>query len=252
LILSFGGDNGAFLGSAGVLKAFFENDISFETIRCTGISCIPVVLSSITKSPNRAYVMITHIWSRVRKLYMHFFENGPSFPNMVEILRIIAKAGVKKMEGLSNRKRLDSFVDEIFPNIHVPKGLEILAFDVIDGKEVTFKEGDNLRYALKASLSFPLIYEPFDEKYVSSSWITGIPEGDLVILISPAQIEEKNPRLAVEYMFLATIARKKELERRRLEKAEKVLRINVDVLSPSYVVRRCYLKAKEFIEEVLV
>ena len=252
MILSFGGDNGAFLGSAGVLKAFFENDISFETIRCTGISCIPVVLSSITKSPNRAYVMITHIWSRVRKLYMHFFENGPSFPNMVEILRIIAKAGVKKMEGLLNRKRLDSFVDEIFPNIHVPKGLEILAFDVIDGKEVTFKEGDNLRYALKASLSFPLIYEPFDEKYVSSSWITGIPEGDLVVLISPAQTEWKNPRLAVEYMFLATIARKKELERRRLEKAEEVLRINVDVLSPSHVVRRCYLKAKEFIEEVLV
>ena len=196
--------------------------------------------------------MITHIWNRVKKLYMHFFENGPSFPGMVEILRIIAKAGVRKMEGLLNRKRLDSFIDEIFPNIHIPKGLEIFAFDVVSGKEVTFKEGDNLRYALKASLSFPLIYEPFDERYVSSSWVTGIPEGDLAVLICPAQTEEKNPKLAVEYMFLATMARKKELERRRLERAERVLKIKVDALSPSYVVRKCYLKTKEFIEEVLV
>lgn len=252
MILSFGGDNGRFLGSVGVLKAFFEDNIFFETIRCTGISCIPVVLSSITKSPNRAYAMVTHIWGRLKRLYIHFFENGPSFPGMVEILKIIAKAGVRKMDGLLNRRRLDYFIDEIFPNIYIPEGIEIFAFDIIDGKEVAFREGDNLRYALKASLSFPLIYEPFDKKYVSSSWVTGVPEGDLVVLISPSHVEEKKPRLAVEYMFLATIARKNELERRRLEKAKAVLKINVDVSSPNHVTRRCYLKTKEFIEEVLI
>ncbi|KAF2959808.1 hypothetical protein [Thermotoga sp. 38H-to] len=231
-----------------MLKFLKDSKVDF-TARCCGISSIPCALFFLTRSANRTYSILVKEWKNIEKLLDPFFTNGIDQISMLDALRILMRIG-DTLNGVRNHERLYRYIDSLFPAQKIPGGLEIWAFDLFEGKEVVFKEGDDLRKALKISLSFPILYRPYEDRYVPITWITGVPEGELMVLFD-IEKETHSPRNALEYLFLSTTARTKHLERERTKKA-KCLRISCSSLSPVSTTRRAYEEFPRFFEEVFV
>jgi len=241
LVISFGGENGAYLGSVGVLKALKELAKDNITVRCCGISAVPCGLFFRTRSPNRTYSLLVREWKNLEKLLNPFFSRGIDRFSMLDALRILMRVG-DSLNGVRNHERLYRYVDILFPAQKIPVGLEIWVFDLLEGREVVFGEGDDLRDAVKASLSFPILYRPYRDRYVPLSWVTGVPEGD-VIVVFELKGEVHPPRNALDYLFLSTIARTKRIEKTRMGKAKQILKVECSSSSPAFTARRAYERA---------
>ncbi|PLV59526.1 hypothetical protein AS005_06650 [Thermotoga sp. KOL6] len=231
-----------------MLKALKELDKKEPIVRCCGISALPCGLYFLTRSLNRTYSVLVREWMNLEKLLNPFFSNGIDKLSMIDALRILTRLG-DSLNGVRNHERLYRYVDKLFPAQRIPDGLEIWSFDLREGKEVVFKCGDDLREAVKISLSFPILYRPYKERYVPLPWVSGVPEGDVIVLF---ELNNKHnpPRNALEYLFLSTIARTKHLERIRLEKASWSLKVECSSLSPVLTFRRAFEKFSNFLKEV--
>ncbi|ACM24048.1 MULTISPECIES: patatin-like phospholipase family protein [Thermotoga] len=243
LVISFGGENGAYLGSIGVLKALKEMGKDDVMVRCCGLSAVPCGLFFLTRSPNRTYSILVREWRNLEKLLNPFFSRGIDRFSMFDALRILMRVG-DSLNGVRNHERLYRYVDRLFPAQKIPAGLEIWVFDLLEGKEVVFGEGNDLREAVKASLSFPILYRPYRDRYVPLSWVTGVPEGDVIVSFELKE-EAQSPRNALDYLFLSTIARTKKIEKTRMERAKQVLRVECSSHSPAFTARRAYERALE-------
>ncbi|PLV57040.1 hypothetical protein AS006_04330 [Thermotoga sp. SG1] len=221
-----------------MLKALKEIGEDAVAVRCCGISSVPCGLFFLTRSSNRTYSILVKEWKNLEKLLSPFFSRGIDRFSMFDVLRILMRVG-DSLNGVRNHERLYRYVDKLFPAQKIPRGLEIWVFDLLDGKEVVFGEGSDLREAVKASLSFPILYRPYRDRYVSLPWVTGVPEGDVIVSFELKE-EEHSYRNALDYLFLSTIARTKKIEKTRMERAKQVLKVECSSFSPVLTTRRAY------------
>jgi hypothetical protein len=242
LKISFGGNSVLYFSITGALKAFQESNIELEEIHCTGFSCVPIFFTKYYNSPDRAFNIMRRIWKDIKKDFYN--PEGYALPGVVEILRTLYKIG-DPMRGVLSHKALEDFTEKYFPVINLSRipELKVHAFNIFEYKDEIMD--CNIRKAINRTLAFPVQFAPY-ENYVSGSSLYGIPDGEFLYILKHEN--KAKPRHALDYLFLSTKARTREIEDIKKKKCKYIFEKHYDDSNPDNLVTKIYNDTKEWIQ----
>lgn len=183
LALSGGGIRG--IAHAGVIKALEENNIKIDSIGGTSSGSMIAVLYGLGFSPDEIYRLFQKYANTIVKLNSNAIRK--EIKNFIFYKKILGK-GINSGE----------FIEKIFNKLAIEKGINTLneinipiaipAVDISNSEKIVFTSMNSKKYnyisdidigkAVRASCSFPIIYEPmnYDNKIlVDGGIIDNIP-----------------------------------------------------------------------------
>ncbi|WP_448375525.1 hypothetical protein [Fervidobacterium sp.] len=245
LKISLGGDLVYYLGVVGLLKALDETNLEGVELHCSGFSCIPAILWLSKKQA--AYNTICNLWNDALKLFKG--ASKPSFENIAESMLLLYKMQ-RRVNELDSKEKLSEFVEKWIPKYEITKDdfIKIHAYNITKNKDEILT--GNSHDILLRTLPNPLDFSPIDS-YISSSWVIGIPEGDVIIYID--WFKPFKPKRATDYLLISTFARTSEIIQFASKNAKTVLKVHLsssnDIKSIS---TKFYFVGKEFVKMWLI
>ncbi len=177
LVLSGGGAKG--LTHIGVIRALEENNIPIDYIAGTSIGAIIGSLYAMGYSPDEMEQLITSddfkLWytGEIQEKYIYYFKKAPATPEFVNI-RMGANSQESKLKAqlfsgsIVNPVQMNLVFTELFGQAnadcrenfdHLFIPFRCVASDIYNKRPIVFSKG-NLGNAVRASMSFPIVFKP--------------------------------------------------------------------------------------------
>jgi len=237
LVLSGGGAKGAV--HLGVIKALEENNIPIDCIAGTSIGAVIGSMYAMGYSPDEILEIILsdefYYWQtgKVEEKYQFFFRKKTDQPDFVKFnVPLNDSLSLKTTDLLPNSfinpiqmnqaflqlySQANAQCKENFDNLFVP--FLCIASDVFNKEKIVFRKG-NLGNAVRASMSFPLVFKPiyrdsiplFDGGIYDNFPVNPMKEAfqpDFIIGSSVADVKVKNPSDMDLYKLVETVVMQK-------------------------------------------
>ena len=237
LVLSGGGAKGAV--HLGVIKALEENDIPIDCIAGTSIGAIVGSMYAMGYSPDEILDLLLSkefsYWQtgKVEEKYQFFFRKNQFQPDFVKFnVPLKDSVRINTMDLLPNSlinpiqmnqaflhlfSQANAQCNENFDNLFVP--FLCIASDVFNKEMIVLRNG-NLGNAVRASMTFPLVFKPitkdsiplFDGGIYDNFPVNPLKEAfspDFIIGSSVAGVKMKNPSDMDLYKLVETVVMQK-------------------------------------------
>ena len=237
LVMSGGGAKGAV--HLGVIKALEENNIPIDCIAGTSIGAVIGSMYAMGYSPDEILEIILsdefYYWQtgKVEEKYQFFFRKKTDQPDFVKFnVPLNDSLSLKTTDLLPNSfinpiqmnqaflqlfSQANAQCKENFDNLFVP--FLCIASDVFNKEKIVFRKG-NLGNAVRASMSFPLVFKPiyrdsiplFDGGIYDNFPVNPMKEAfqpDFIIGSSVADVKVKNPSDMDLYKLVETVVMQK-------------------------------------------